>query len=146
MYFERLSIDGFLELSSSGFGVGGDTMLHEVAECDCADEPVGCEGEVEELGASRASVPAPASARSSRSTTPWRIGVVGGFGDEAGNCGFHCPGLVSVHFCTVDCCAEPELVGCSCIACGAAESRTGTHSAQRVLEKPLRQWMPQNGL
>ena len=33
-------------------------MLHEVAECDCADEPVGCAGEVEELGASRASLPA----------------------------------------------------------------------------------------
>ena len=108
MYFERLSVDGFLELSSSGFGVGGDTMLHEVAECDCADESVGCAGEVEELGASRASVPAPASARSSRSTTPWRTGVVGGFEDEAGSCGFHCPGLVSVHFRTA-----LEFDGCS---------------------------------
>ena len=56
-------------------------MLHEVAECDCADEPVGCAGEVEELGASRESVPAPASARSSRRTT----GVVGGVVDEAGS-------------------------------------------------------------
>ena len=76
-------------------------MLHEVAECDCADEFVGCAGEADELGASRASVPAPASARSSRSTTPWRAGVVGGLEDEAGSCGFHCPGLVSVHFRTV---------------------------------------------
>ena len=105
-------------------------MSQELIEGDCA----------EELGAS--------SASARLMTRPRRMsaGVEDGSKDEADNDGRHCPGLVSVHFCTVDCCAEPELVGCSCIACGAAESRTGTHSAQRVLEKPLRQWMPQNGL
>ena len=113
-------------------------MLHEVAECDCADEFVGCAGEADELGASRASVPAPASARSSRSTTPWRAGVVGGLEDEAGSCGFHCPGLVSVHFRTV-----LELDGCSfvCSLSGAV-----THVMQRVLVTPLRQCLLQKCL
>ena len=109
-------------------------MLHEVAECDCADEFVGCAGEADELGASRASVPAPASARSSRSTTPWRAGVVGGLEDEAGSCGLHCPGLVSVHF---------RTAGCSfvCSLSGAV-----THVMQRVLVTPLRQCLLQKCL
>ena len=75
MYFERLSVHGLsssLESSSSGFGVGGDTMSQEVIEGDCAVEPVGCAGEVEELGASRRS--------ESRKTT----GVEGGAEDDAG--------------------------------------------------------------
>ena len=104
-------------------------MVHEVAECDCADEPVGCAGEVEELGASRRSA--------SRSTT----GVVGGVEDEAGNCGYHCPGLVSVHFRT-----ELELVGCSFVSCGAAEGLAVKHSVQRVLVMPVRLCLLQNGL
>ena len=98
-------------------------MSQELIEGDCA----------EELGASSA------SARLMTRPRLMSAGVEDGSRDEADNDGRHCPGLVG-------CCAEPELVGCSCIACGAEESRTGTHSAQRVLEKPLRQWMPQNGL
>ena len=93
-------------------------MSQEVVEGDCAVEPVGCAGEVEELGASRRS--------ESRRTT----------GGEGG-----CPGLVSVHFRV-----EPELVGCSCVSCGATEGCAVKHSAQRVLEMPLRQCLLQKCL
>ena len=129
MPLERLSGFGLLESlesSSSGFGVGGDTIVHEVTDGDCVVEPEGCAGEVEELGAS--------SRSASRKTT----GVEGGAEDEAGNWGFHCPGLVSVHFR-----AEPELVGCSFVSCGATEGRAVKHSEQRVLETPLRQCLLQ---
>ena len=44
-----------LELSSSSLEVGGDTVVHEVVDDDCVMEPLGCAGEVKELGASRKS-------------------------------------------------------------------------------------------
>ena len=102
-------------------------MVHEVTKGDCVVEPEGCAGEVEELGAS--------SRSASRKTT----GVEGGAEDEAGNWGFHCPGLVSVHFR-----AEPELVGCSFVSCAATEGcAVKKHSEQRMLETPLRQCLLQ---
>ena len=93
-------------------------MSQEVVEGDCAVEPVGCAGEVEELGASRRS--------ESRRTT----GVEGG-----------CPRLVSV-----DLRAELELDGCSFISCGATEGVLWKHSVQRVSEMPLRQCLLQKCL
>ena len=54
-----------LELSSSSLEVGGDTVVHEVVDDDCVMEPLGCAGEVKELGASR------------RSGSRQSIGVVG---------------------------------------------------------------------
>ena len=87
-------------------------MSQELIEGDCAVErvPTGSIGEVEELGAS--------SASARLMTRPRRMfaGVEDGSKDEADSDGRQCPGLVSVHFCTVGCCVEPELVGCSCIA------------------------------
>ena len=129
MPLERLSGFGLLESlesSSSGFGVGGDTIVHEVTDGDCVVEPEGCAGEVEELGVS--------SRSASRRTT----GVEGGAEDEAGNWGFHCPGLVSVHFR-----AEPELVGCSFVCATEGCCAVMKHSGQRVLETPLRQCLLQ---
>ena len=58
MCFVCLSVEGLLkslELSSSSLEVGGDTVVHEVVDDDCVVEPVGCAGEVKELGASRKS-------------------------------------------------------------------------------------------
>ena len=138
MYRGRASVvDCLSSLGSSSCcsGVGGDTRSHELVEGVCSVEQTRCVGGVEELGASSAS--ARLMTRPRRMST----GVDDGSRDEADSVGRHCPGLVSVHFCT-----ERELVGCSCAVCGATVGRTVKHFSQRVLEMPLRQCLLQKCL